>query len=216
MGGRAASGDTVRGIAPTAVAARRRRRLPPDNAIAPPALPDARPSPLDTELLVRDAYVLHDAALVRHLARLLHDVPTAEDLAQEAFLRLALEVAAHGAPQNVPAWLFRVGTNLVVSRARRTAVATRVGRRLVPSAPDRSLEMSPEGMALDTERTEALSRALLMLPHDHRTALVLAARGYRGGEIAAILGRSPLATRALLHRARVRLRVQLEDGGLEA
>ena len=40
--------------------------------------------------------------------------------------------------------------------------------------------------------------------------MVLAANGYRGREIAADLGRTELATRALLCRARSRLRARLD------
>ena len=42
-----------------------------------------------------------------------------------------------------------------------------------------------------------------------RTGLVMAAEGYTGREIALALGRSEVATRALLFRARVRMRQSL-------
>ena len=55
--------------------------------------------------------------------------------------------------------------------------------------------------------------ALATLPVDARTALMLAAHGFSGREVAAALGRSELATRSLICRARLRLREQV--GGIE-
>jgi DNA-directed RNA polymerase specialized sigma24 family protein len=51
--------------------------------------------------------------------------------------------------------------------------------------------------------------ALAGLTPDARTALMLAAHGFTGHEIAEAIGRSDLATRSLLCRARLRLREQL-------
>ena len=56
-----------------------------------------------------------------------------------------------------------------------------------------------------------MTDALAELPVDDRTALMLAAHGFSGREIAAALGRSELATRSLICRARIRLRERLES-----
>jgi DNA-directed RNA polymerase specialized sigma24 family protein len=63
-------------------------------------------------------YLAHSAALRGRLLALTRDPAVADDLASEAFLRLAVELAAGRAP-DARAWLYRVGSNLVVSRARR-------------------------------------------------------------------------------------------------
>ena len=63
---------------------------------------------------------------------------------------------------------------------------------------------------LETENSdEAIVSALGNLATDDRKAIVLAAQGYRGIEIARALGRSELASRALLCRARGRLSAHL-------
>ena len=61
-------------------------------------------------------------------------------------------------------------------------------------------------------RTDLLD-ALAALPADGRIALVMAAHGSTGQEIAAALGKSETATRTALYRARIRLREQLSEGG---
>jgi RNA polymerase sigma-70 factor, ECF subfamily len=167
--------------------------------------------PRNLEGLVGDAYLRHDAALVRYLEAMVHDRSVAEDLAQEAFLRLASEVAMDRVPDNVPAWLFRVGANLVASRGRHIAVVARVADQV----PVVAATPSPERTLLELEGAREVEAALLTLSRDHRTALLMTAQGYRGPEIAAHLGRTPLATRALLCRARSRMRSRLLAAGVE-
>ena len=68
---------------------------------------------------------------------------------------------------------------------------------------------TPEAIVLDLEARSALAAALQTLPEGTRTALVLAASGYPGAEIAAAIGRSDTATRTMMSRARLRLRDSL-------
>jgi DNA-directed RNA polymerase specialized sigma24 family protein len=72
---------------------------------------------------------------------------------------------------------------------------------------------SPESGVLARERTSAIDAALARLPTEARTALLLSADGFSGAEIAAAIGRSHGATRTLLSRARVRVRLELEHNG---
>ena len=177
--------------------------------------PTSQPSPAsDTaamDALVADAYVTHGPALVRYLRSLTRDEAAAEDLVQEAFLRLAREVASGRTPDCVSAWLFRVGRNLATSRGRRATVAARYAGALpVPAGVE-----APDALAIRDEQARAVRAAMASLPDDHREALLLAAEGYRGPEIAARLQRTPLATRALLCRVRGHVRVQLIAAGFE-
>ena len=64
-------------------------------------------------------------------------------------------------------------------------------------------------VALDHEASSALAAALGTLPEVTRTALLLAASGYPGAEIAAAIGRSDTATRTMMSRARLKLRGSL-------
>ena len=149
-----------------------------------------------------DAYGDHGEALRLFLVRYTRDASAAEDLAQEAFLRLLVESTAGRAPTNVRAWLFRVGVNLAASRARRQAVATRHAWALL----SRSVAPSPEEELIDREESRRLTDLLEGLAEHVRVALLLSAEGYSGAEIARTIGRSELATRSLLCRQRSRLR----------
>ena len=72
---------------------------------------------------------------------------------------------------------------------------------------------SPESTVLARERSSDIETALATLPAEARTALLLSAEGFSGEEIAAVIGRSHGATRTLLSRARVRVRLELEGHG---
>ena len=72
------------------------------------------------------------------------------------------------------------------------------------------LDGAPEAGVIAGETRAELNAALAALPRDARAALALAAEGFSGAEIAACIGRTELATRTLICRARLRLRTTLE------
>jgi RNA polymerase sigma factor (sigma-70 family) len=146
----------------------------------------------------------HDE-LYRAALRACRDPETAEDLVQEALLRLMVEIDAKGSPENVRAWLHRVIANLAVSLGRRATVSRRHAGALV----NRDAPASPEAIVLEDEARCALATALQTLPERARTALLLAASGYHGVEIAAMIGSSDCATRTMMSRARLKLRDQV-------
>jgi RNA polymerase sigma factor (sigma-70 family) len=163
-------------------------------------------APVERPDTIVDIYQAEHLALFRFVRAATGDDEAAEDVLQEAFVRLIREVAAGRPPDNAHAWLFRVATNLVVSQVRRARTAERHLADL-----DRDLlAASPEQLVLLTERDAELRVALDDLPTDARVALLLAARGFSGREIAHTLGRTEGAVRTLLCRSRIRVRERLD------
>lgn len=158
---------------------------------------------------VEAAFIEHHAALERRLTVICRDAQAAQDLAQEAFLRLAGEVEAGRIPNDSGAWLHRVGRNLAMSRGRHLQVVDRRNGEL----PRPGVESSPEEAAVEHETASAAVRALRRLSGPEQQALVLAAHGCGGSEIAASIGRTPGATRTLLCRARGRVRATMLQHG---
>ena len=159
--------------------------------------------------LLEAVFVEHRAGLVRRLASVTRDADVAEDLAQEAFLRLAGEVDRGRQPDDPGAWLHRVGTNLAMSRGRHLQVVDRrAGDVARPSEPP-----GPEQILIQGELTAAVTDVLGGMTGAERHALVLAAYGYPGNEIALAIGRTPGATRTLLCRARARIRDRMVEAG---
>lgn len=142
----------------------------------------------------------------RLVAAATHDPDAAADAAQEAFARLLREARAGRYPGNPRAWLFRTALNVVISARRRSAVANRMAPRLirvdVPPGPDQ--------LVLEHERSAAIRVALDRLSPTARSAVLMAAVGIPGDEIALHLGRTHGATRTLLCRTRGRLRRDLQ------
>jgi RNA polymerase sigma-70 factor (ECF subfamily) len=165
-----------------------------------------------TGRLVEAAYVEHQPMLVRYLTQSTRDVDTAQDLAQEAFLRLAREIEAGRTPDDTGAWLRRVAANLAVSRGRHLQVVDRhAGRLPRPAEP-----ISPEQMVVDDELATAVGGVIAQLSGTEQRALVLAANGYGASEIARTVGRTPAATRTLLCRARSKIRERVRLAGFAA
>lgn len=181
------------------------------NGRRPTIRPIARTTAADLRAdFIMTAYDQNQRRLTGFAYALTHDAEVANDLVQESFLRLIKEHAAGHVPDNVTAWLFRVCANLVTSRGRRGVVA----RRYIERAPPPDDEVAAEVLMLRRETGEALVAALAILPAEARTALVMAANGFSGREIAGTLGRTEAATRTLMFRARERLRSFLVAEGV--
>jgi len=162
------------------------------------------------DALVTAAWADHHEELYAFLVRAVRDHEVAEDLLQETFLRLTREVRAGRAPDNTRAWLYRVAGNLVVSRGRRIGAAIRGLVRIATTARAPRTEEDPEIRYLHREGRAAIIGVLDGLAPDARAALLLSSEGFSGAEIAVAIGRSELATRALLCRTRLRVRSRLE------
>lgn len=163
------------------------------------------------DLVVR-AFEEHAGKLTGFAFALSRDRDIADDLVQETFLRLVKELAADRTPENIPAWLFRVCANLATSRGRRATVAQRFlrGIHVVPDEPPADTE------TLRRETNSALVAGLATVPTDARTALLMAAQGFSGHEIAEAIGRTEMATRTMMFRAREKLRVYLVQEGVHS
>lgn len=160
--------------------------------------------------IVEAAYTEHAPALRRRLTMLTRDAEVAEDLMQEAFIRLVVEVRAGRVPDEPGAWLSRVGHNLAMSHGRRKTVADRHRGELIV----RGEAASPEHMVVDADEQRHVVAVVAGLPDDDRQALVMAAHGYRGPEIARTLGRTEAATRTLICRARAKVRERMLAGAM--
>jgi RNA polymerase sigma-70 factor (ECF subfamily) len=155
--------------------------------------------------VIGPVYDAHQRELFTFALRACRDRDVAEDLVHEAFVRLIVEVEAGRMPRTVRAWLYRVVANLVFSRQRHTTVAE---RHLGATAAGEGYA-GPESAYIVQERNDAVDLALGELGEDARTALLMAANGFNGMEIAEAIGRSANATRTLMCRTRLQLRQRL-------
>lgn len=135
--------------------------------------------------------------LFRYLNRLTGDADVAEDVAQEAFIRLLRrpELSEEGAR----CWLFTVATNLVRDRGR---AASRHQRLLsAGEAPTPSPMPSPDEAVERAERVRAVRAALEQLAPRDRQLLLMREEGFRYEEIADAVGVAPGSVGTLIARA---------------
>lgn len=154
--------------------------------------------------------------LVNFLYRMVRDTATAEDLAQEVFLRVYRARKQYTPSAKFTTWLFRIATNLALNSVRDNRYA-KLGVPLDSPADEDAapMELPAPVMRIDEhmierDRTEFIRRAIASLPEKQRAAVLL--HKYEEmdyGEIAKILDCSESALKSLLFRAYESLRVQL-------
>ena len=138
---------------------------------------------------------------LRHATRVLGQASEAEDVAQEAMLRLwraATDWQADG-PARPATWLYRVTANLAVDRLR--ARARTAPLEAAPEPEDES--PGPADAMDDVKRRAALDAALQRLPERQRQAVVLRhIEGLSNPDIASVLDISVEAVESLTSRGR--------------
>ena len=149
--------------------------------------------------------------LYAYLVRMTRRRDLAEDLLQEAFLRLAQHATRLAADTRLGPWLFTVAHRLVVSWARAQAVRAQLAGDL-PQGEASGNERSPLEAVADSQSQLALERAFAALAPAYReVALLVGVEGLAPAEVADILGCRPDAVRQRLSRARTQLAALLGE-----
>ena len=164
-------------------------------------------SKIDVTVLVET----YSSLLFRVAHSILRSRAEAEDVVQDVFVRVIEHRRSLPAVRDMRVWLIRIAWNLAVDRRRRIRPEQMdesfVNGLVAASVPaDEALE--------EAQRVKTVLRELERLPKGERHVLLLSAVEELGtAEMAQVLGKSESAVRALLFRARTRLRERLERGG---
>jgi RNA polymerase sigma-70 factor (ECF subfamily) len=158
------------------------------------------------------------ARLLRYLERMLRDAGLAEELVQEVFLRVYGARGSYRPEARFSTWLYRIATNLALNELRRPR-RSRPHASLDDAAAEALASDDPPSDDLTHARRSvaAVDRALGDVPERQRAALwLVAVEGLSYAEVAASLGVSESAVKALVHRARESLAARLETRGSSA
>ena len=136
----------------------------------------------------------------------------AEEVSQEAFIRIFRGLPKFRGDAALGTWIYRLSVNAALShRSRRGPVATAQIEADAP-LPAALIEQPPAGDAVLRARLE---RALWRLPVGYRTVIVLHdVEGLEHEEVAQILGCHVGTSKSQLHKARGRLRELLVGDGV--
>jgi RNA polymerase sigma-70 factor, ECF subfamily len=150
----------------------------------------------DTDLQYERAFEIHWDDVFRFSLAWTNDWAAAEDLAQDAYLRLWQHRATLDWARPVLPWLLVAARRLATDRFRS------LRRRILPHGSDPSFDESTWARWLDVRAAMGTLSTL------ERTALILTAiEGWSYTEVATALGTSDGALRAAVSRAREKLEV---------
>jgi RNA polymerase sigma-70 factor (ECF subfamily) len=154
------------------------------------------------------------------ILRMVRDSTTAEDLAQEVFVKAYRHLAAYDSRRKLASWLFKIAHNTTIDHLRHGALDTvplaaekAEGGDLLAVLADSAAE-SPAAAAERRDMARALERAIARLRPEYREAVVLRyVEGLSYLEISDVLG-LPLGTlKTNLHRARKELAEAMTAAG---
>ena len=174
-------------------------------SLAVPSMQEVR-SETDLAALVET----YSTLLFRVAHSILRNRGEAEDVVKDAFVRVIENRRKLPEVRDLRVWLVRIAWNLALDRT----------RRIRPDQLDAGFAESlaactvAADQALDEARhIQAVLREMDRLPKPERAVLLLSAMNeISTAQIADVLGKTESAVRALLFRARARLRQRLEKG----
>ena len=154
----------------------------------------------------------YSGVLYRVALSVLRNASEAEDVVQDVFVRVLQQGPKVGNVVDVRPWLVRIAWNLALDRR----------RRVRPEQMDEvfaaglvARDLSADQALAEQQRMAAVLREMERLPRGERDVLLLSVVDELGtAEMGKVLGKSESAVRALLFRARTRLRERLEMGGV--
>jgi RNA polymerase sigma-70 factor (ECF subfamily) len=150
----------------------------------------------------------HKDPLVNYLSRLTGSRDQAEDIAQEAFVRVYVRAARYDERGKFAPYLFRIATNLVRSERRRLRTWRQLAFRLIH--PESDDGRPADAVLVGEEIRREVDRALAALPVPYRAAVVLRdIEGWSYEEIGAAFGCAQGTVKSRINRGREELRKRL-------
>jgi len=157
-------------------------------------------------LVVRYQDRIYNTAL-----RLLSDPDDAAEVAQEAFLRAFENIRGFKGKSAFSTWLYRIAINCALSRRRKRQVAKEVVLKDFAGAAGNPHSDAPSFSLEEAERNRLVEDALVSLPANLRSVVVLRdLEGLNYVAIARVLKVNQGTVKSRLHRARNLLRENLK------
>ena len=149
--------------------------------------------------------------LVLYLSSFIGTFCTAEEIAEETFLKLYVDKPKFSEKCSFKTWLYTIGKNLAVDHMRKFSKQREVPLDDMYDVSDRE---NIENNHIRSEDKRQLLRAMKQLKEEYRQVLYLVYfENFSNTEAAAIMGKSERQIRNLLYRSKETLRKILEKEG---
>ena len=150
--------------------------------------------------------------LILYLNTFVRDIHTAEELAEDAFVKLAVKKPRYSGKSSFKTWLYSIGRRAALDFLRK---ARRRGETLLANCGENAFdEETLEEAYIREERRIEIHRAMNALPPDQRQILWLVYfEGLSAAEAASVMKRSLHAAETLAYRARKTLKEKLLEKG---
>jgi RNA polymerase sigma-70 factor (ECF subfamily) len=168
----------------------------------------------------KEIYEEFQPKILNYLARLMGP-NEAEDMAQVVFAKVSRGLASFKGQSKLSTWVYRIATNTAIDRLRSSAHSQASGRTPLEDSAEvandtptiTQADTSTDQKVIRKEMSECVREYVDRLPPDHRTVLVLKElEGFKNREIADILQITLENVKVRLHRAKARLKQELDDG----
>jgi len=168
----------------------------------------------------RRIYEAFHPKVLRYLTRLAGE-GEAEDIAQTVMLKVREGLPGFRGEARLSTWIYRIATNAAFDRLRRSGPGQAESYPAAQPESDLDLESSPlearspsaEATVIREEMNACIREFIGRLPEHYKTVMVLSElEGFTNAEIAQILEASLDTVKIRLHRARERLRRELQAG----
>ena len=169
---------------------------------------------------LQNIYTTFNEKIRRYLTRLVGDAE-AEDLTHDVFVKAGKSLKDFRGESQLSTWIYRIATNTALDRLRTADFKQSVQERLSIDEDETAIEdidvwtgrktALPDQQLIRREMNDCIRGFIESLPAAYRSVIVLGElEEFTNHEIAEILGISLDAVKIRLHRARARLKKELE------
>lgn len=175
---------------------------------------------MNREINFNEIYNEFQPKIINYLLRLTgqHE---AEDVAQEVFEKVNRGLKSFKGDSKLSTWLYRIATNTAIDRMKSSSFKRSSGHISIEDiieGKDRNVLSShktvhPDQAFIRKEMSECVREFIDRLPHDYKVVLILKDyEGFTNKEIASILQITLDTVKIRLHRARTKLKNELNAG----
>ena len=161
----------------------------------------------------------YEKRIINFCYRFCGDLELAEELAQEAFLRVYKAAPKYRVDAKFSTWIFRITTNVCLNEMRKARYHSKTVSLDIPTNIDgvknlmeiEDHSQHPQDLIESKERDHLVQKAIMNLPEKQRAALLLRIHhGFSYQEIGKQIRISESGVKTLIHRGRQRLKQALQ------